>query len=235
MHFICFFTNAKVMQNIKHYTDIGQVRYVKNNKARNLSIRINPQGDIRVTIPRYLSLRKAESFLFSKRGWILKKQKELKAKARSAKPVREGDFLEVRGKQIRIVLENQLDRVEEAVWRILLREGKGYLPGRVAELAEEHGFKITGVKIRRMKTRWGSCSNKNGINLNSWLVMLPDYLSDYVILHELVHTRQKDHSPRFWEMLDQLNGGQSKRLRKELRSQSIMLINTEDQLGGQVE
>jgi predicted metal-dependent hydrolase len=73
-----------------------------------------------------------------------------------------------------------------------------------------------------MKTRWGSCTAGKGINLNSWLVMLPEYLSDYVILHELVHTKIPDHSSRFWEELDGITGGQSKKYRKELRSQQIM-------------
>ena len=76
-----------------------------------------------------------------------------------------------------------------------------------------------------MKSRWGSCTVKNGINLNSWLLMLPDYLSDYVILHELAHTRYRDHGPRFWEYLDVLTEGRSKELRKELRAQQIMLID----------
>jgi predicted metal-dependent hydrolase len=119
------------------------------------------------------------------------------------------------------------DGTEEAIWRILQVEALAYLPGRVEALAQKHGFRISGVKIRRMKTRWGSCSAKNGINLNSWLVMLPDHLSDYVILHELVHTGYKDHSAGFWESLDMLTGGHSKRLRKELRRQQIMSVDAE--------
>ena len=69
---------------------------------------------------------------------------------------------------------------------------------------------------------------KNSITLNSWLMMLPDYISDYVILHELVHIRHRDHSKKFWEALDLVTGGSSKMLRKELRGQRIMLINPED-------
>jgi len=73
-----------------------------------------------------------------------------------------------------------------------------------------------------MYTRWGSCTVKRSINLNSWLVMLPEHLSDYVILHELVHTRFPDHSIKFWKELDAVTGGQSKMLRRELRSKQIM-------------
>jgi predicted metal-dependent hydrolase len=125
-------------------------------------------------------------------------------------------------------LENGVANVEEAIWRILLKEGKSYLPGRVRELAGANGFKITGIKVRQMKTRWGSCTAKNSINLNSWLMMLPDHLVDYVILHELVHTIHRNHSPAFWETLDKLTPGDSKQLRKELRQNRIMSIDPEN-------
>ena len=127
-----------------------------------------------------------------------------------------------------MVLQGEEKSVEDAIWRILLEEGKTYLPGRVKELAFAHNFEVTGVKIRKMKTRWGSCTIKNSINLNSWLMMLPDHLMDYVILHELTHTRHRDHSKKFWEALDQVTEGTSKMLRKELRTQRIMLINSEN-------
>ena len=131
-------------------------------------------------------------------------------------------MLDVRGRSIPIELKNGDGSLEEAIWRILLQEAREYLPGRAEALAKLHGFSISGVKVRRMKTRWGSCTPKNSINLNSWLMMLPEYLSDYVILHELVHTRIPDHSSRFWEELDGITGGMSKRYRKELRSRQIM-------------
>jgi len=114
------------------------------------------------------------------------------------------------------------DTIEAAIWRILQKEALQYLPERVNELSENFGFKITDLKIRRMRTRWGSCTPRKSINLNSWLVMLPDHLSDYVILHELVHTRFPDHSRRFWEELDGVCGGGSKKLRRELKNHQIM-------------
>lgn len=215
------------MEIIKHYAAIGQVRYVKNNRAKNLSIRISRTGDVRVTVPRYMSMKKAESFLMVKRDWVLRKLDEQQARNETFRAFREGDLLDIRGNRIPLTTGNG-ESIEDAVWRILLQEAKHYLPHRTTELAGLHGFTISGVKIRRMKTRWGSCSTRNGINLNSWLMMLPDHLSDYVILHELVHTRYKDHSRQFWKMLDQLTGGQSKALRKELRNRPIMSIHTED-------
>lgn len=211
-------------ENIIYYRDIGDVHYIHNRRAKNLAIRINQQGEVRVTIPRYVSRRKAEAFLMLKKGWIVRKLSEINHISHMGQMLKEGDVIDVRGKIIPVVLKKDSVDVEEAVWRILLKEARDYLPGRVAMLAAMHGFSITGVKVRRMKTRWGSCTAKNTINLNSWLVMLPESLSDYVILHELMHTRHRDHSKRFWEALDRITDGSSKMFRKELRGQQIMFF-----------
>ena len=218
-------------ENIVNYHQIGDVRYVQNRQAKNLSIRINQQGEVRVTIPRYVSRRKAETFLMSKRHWILAKLSEIKPANGEKRILKDGDLLNVRGKAIPIVLKKDSGDVEEAVWSILLEEARDYLPDRVEELATQNGFRYSSVKVRRMKNRWGSCTAKNAINLNSWLVMLPEQLSDYVILHELVHTRHRDHSKSFWEALDRVTEGSSKMLRKELRGQRILFFPENDKPG----
>lgn len=204
------------------------MRYVQNRRAKNLSIRINQQGEVRVTIPRYVSRKRAEAFLMSKKTWILRKLSEINHAVETSQMPVAGERISVRGKEIPILLQKGDRDIEDAIWRILLQEGQEYLPGRVKELAAIHGFRFTGVKVRRMKTRWGSCTQKNGINLNSWLMMLPEPLSDYVILHELVHTVHRDHGRRFWEALDERTNGHSRQLRKELRQRRIMLIHPED-------
>ncbi len=74
---------------------------------------------------------------------------------------------------------------------------------RLAELARRHGFSYNKVFVRNQRTRWGSCSGHNNINLNVNLIRLPAELRDYTLLHELVHTRIKNHGPQFWEALGQ--------------------------------
>jgi predicted metal-dependent hydrolase len=93
------------------------------------------------------------------------------------------------------------------------------------ELAKIHSIKYTRASIRNQKTKWGSCSAKNNISLNINLVRLPDELRDYVILHELVHTRFKNHSKMFWAELDRFVGGsprdslrRAKELSKKLKN-----------------
>lgn len=209
-------------QNILHYKGIGDVNYARSSRARNLSIRINQQGEVRVTIPRFVSQKRAERFFISKEQWVRQRLNGFKLKdCRKLLPADGGSF-QIRGKEYTVQLQRGDEDVEAVIWRLLHKEAGRYLPGRVSELSEKHGFKITGLKIRRMKTRWGSCTARNSINLNSWLVMLPEHLSDYVILHELVHTRVPDHSKRFWDELDSVTGGVSKILRTELRSHQIM-------------
>lgn len=209
-------------QNILHYKGLGDVSYVRSPRARNLSIRINQRGEVRVTMPRLVSQRKAERFFLSKKDWVLKRLNGMKHMDCSRTLPLEGGTIQIRGRDFPVHLIRGDVDVEAAIWRMLRIEAMRYLPDRVRELSEKHAYKISGLKIRKMKSRWGSCTARKSINLNSWLVMLPVYLSDYVILHELVHTRIPDHSPGFWKELDGLCGGQSKQCRRELRSQQIM-------------
>jgi len=97
------------------------------------------------------------------------------------------------------------------------KEAKACLPQRVRLLAESHGFSYRKVTIKNHKSRWGSCSAVNNINLSLHLMRLPDDLVDYVILHELVHTEIKNHSPAFWHRLEQICPG-TRALRRRLRS-----------------
>ena len=106
--------------------------------------------------------------------------------------------------------------VEEA-WRI---EAKSWLPERTEQLAGKFGFRCGKVTVRDSRTRWGSCSWDNNISLSLHLMMLPDHLIDYVILHELVHTVHKNHGKGFWQMLDTITGGVQK-LEKEINSYQI--------------
>ena len=87
---------------------------------------------------------------------------------------------------------------------------------RLRQLAAAHGFAYNRVFVKNQRTLWGSCSARNNINLNVSLVRLPEELRDYVLAHELVHTRHKNHSPVFWKALDTIVGD-SKALRRKLR------------------
>jgi len=90
-------------------------------------------------------------------------------------------------------------------------------------LAEEYGFEYNKVFVKNQKTRWGSCSERNNINLNIALAGLTDELRDYVLLHELLHTRIKNHSKKYWSELDKRLGRRAKDLDKQLRKHRLGL------------
>ena len=105
----------------------------------------------------------------------------------------------------------------KVVTEALRKQAKTLLSHRLHELAAEHGFSYARVSINSARTRWGSCSSRGHINLSLYLMTLPQRLSDYVLLHELCHTREMNHGPRFWSLMDQVTRQQSHALRAELR------------------
>ncbi len=105
----------------------------------------------------------------------------------------------------------------KVVTEALRKQAKAILPPRLRELAARHGFHYTRISITSARTRWGSCSNKGHINLSLYLMILPLRLSDYVLLHELCHTREMNHGTRFWTLMNEVTRQQSGTLRNELR------------------
>lgn len=99
----------------------------------------------------------------------------------------------------------------------LRRNAKIILPPRLYELSVKHNLPYKSVKINSSSGRWGSCSVRGNINLSYYLVLLPKYLIDYVLLHELTHTREMNHGERFWALLNELTDGKAQALRRELR------------------
>ncbi|MDL2256075.1 M48 family metallopeptidase [Parabacteroides sp. OttesenSCG-928-K15] len=108
-------------------------------------------------------------------------------------------------------------QIRDILKNVLRHEAKRLLPQRLSLLATKHGFSFSGVKITSSLTRWGSCNSRQSINLSLHLMQLPWHLIDYVILHELCHTREMNHSPRFWALMDSVTDGQAKALRQELK------------------
>jgi predicted metal-dependent hydrolase len=94
---------------------------------------------------------------------------------------------------------------------------KRELPPRLKELADKHGFRYTRVTLRDSHSRWGSCSNRASISLSIYLQLLPQHLIDYVLLHELCHTIELNHSDRFWALMDKVTDKKAKRLREQLK------------------
>ena len=170
---------------------IGLVLFERSFRARNINIRIKSPSKVRVAVPIGVSFEKAKKVAISKRGWIKRNIKKFSNQ---------------------INLNNQLESID-------LGAAKRYLIDRLDYLARLHSFNYNKITIRNQKTRWGSCSADNNISLNIKLACLPKLLIDYVIMHELVHTKIKNHSPSFWSFLDKYIPG-AKKIDKSLKRYS---------------
>lgn len=177
---------------IIEFERIGPVLFEKSKRAKQINISVKPPAIVRVAIPKGISFEKAKYFTHSKIGWIYKHL-------------------------LKIQLRPKIHLFDKPVNKPAAKE---FLEGRIKELAEKFGFVYNKVTIRNQKTRWGSCSGKNNINLNMQLMNIPNYLLDYVILHELVHIKVKNHSPLFWGSLD-IYVGNAKAIDKELKKYSL--------------
>ena len=213
---------------IVHIEDVGPVKIVKNPRSRRINLSIKPFEGVRLSIPGRVSYDKAFDVLQEKIPWIIKnlpKVKEMEKKKTvysDSNPFRTRDHVlqlcvwqksnvSVTISQNKILIKYPetmqiedvavQDAAREGIIRALRKEAKRYLPARVQEYSKKFNFKYNEVFVKNMKTRWGSCSGKNNINLNIQLMRLPEELMDYVIVHELCHTVQKNHSKKFWDLL----------------------------------
>jgi len=175
--------------------EIGSVDFALSKRAKYLRITITHDGKIRLTIPSGMPMKKAQQFLSSKIPWIKKHLRHLKE------------------------LENTEKNTPPP--KINKLQARAALIKRLAELRDLHGFKYNKVTIRNQKSKWGSCSSKNNISLNINLIRLPTELMDYVILHELLHTRIKQHGKKFWTELDKYTDFSAKELNKRLKKHQL--------------
>ena len=166
---------------------------IKSLRAKKLSMTIKPSKPIRVTIPRHISYKAAQQFVESNIDWLKKAYKRVQ-KAHELQ----------QGNRIKLPI-------------IHLPLAKKHLIDRLQHLARTHNFKYNRATIRTQKTIWGSCSHANNISLNANLIRLPQHLQDYVILHELVHTKVKSHQIKFWRTLDKYTQCNSKLIDKQLK------------------
>lgn len=178
---------------------MNEPRLICSPRARRITISVRPSGEVRLTYPRGADVERALRFYDEKREWVER------ALARFA--AREA------------CCPRKVCTAEEI--EALRKAAKVDLPHRIERIAEATGLRYTKLSIRAARTKWGSCSSANAISLSLFLMALPEYLRDFVILHELCHTVHHNHSPRFHALLDRLCGGRERTLQRELRNYRI--------------
>jgi len=236
--------NKKIIET----KDIGIVHFVKYKTAKSLKIILKPGCPVKITIPEHVSFNSAKEFLNSKKYWIKENLVKIKQKEEEKKfYLTETTELKTKYHVLKIVKhpENSYKyRLKEGIleffcpenidikspiaqeailWALtetLRHEAKKYLPERIKILSEKHGFEYKKLFIKNLKSKWGSCSSENNINLNLHLMKLPDELIDYVILHELAHTKEKNHGKNFWCLMNKLVLD-AKKTDKDLKNYSV--------------
>jgi len=175
--------------------DVGDVLLERSYRAKHINISVKPPSKVRVAVPVGVEFAKAQRIAEQRIDWI-KKQLRKYSQSKAKQLLKKLD-----GNELIIV--------------------KKYLRDRVEYLAKRHGFQYNKLAFKSMMTRWGSCSPKNNISLNLLMAELTKDLQDYIILHELLHTRIKDHGKGFWLELDRLTGD-AKGIQKELKEKYIL-------------
>jgi predicted metal-dependent hydrolase len=169
---------------------MGEVIFKRSTKAKHLIIRVKEDLNITVSVPKNITLKRAIDFVKYQENRILKTIINIKKK-------------------------KNIDK-ENAIDLIPIEKAKEMIIKRVTFLAKIHNFEFNKISVKNQKTIWGSCSVKNNLNFNYKIASLPKELTDYIIFHELVHTRIKNHGKNFWDSLDTYIPD-SRSFRKKLR------------------
>ncbi|MDR0668432.1 MAG: M48 family metallopeptidase [Prevotellaceae bacterium] len=238
-------------QIIRHPV-LGEVHLRKLSLARTLKIRMQYGKNIVVILPLQTTFKEAEAFLNEKIEWVLrsKEQIEAKYKGKQRRFTPDASFTTF-SRTVRLLPEMRLNvrvqitddtvfiyypshrpidseplqaAIRKAVEHAWTVEAHEVLPSRIKQLTAQSGLSFKQLLIKRVTSYWGLCASDNTITLNIHLMHLPPHLIDYVILHELCHTKHKNHGPRFWNLLNGLTGGQAKNYAKELKDYDTRLF-----------
>ncbi|MEI8315425.1 MAG: SprT family zinc-dependent metalloprotease [Verrucomicrobiota bacterium] len=191
------------------------IKFVRNRTARRYIIRVQPDGSIRATVPRVGSLREARLFAERHTDWIAQQLEKRQAQPGQSTTWQDGTEILYRGEKLKLsVSPNQQGpvarfgdqtvhvagaaNIRTAIERHLRQLATVELTAQTLALAKLHGLTIARITVRSQRSRWGSCSRRGTISLNWRLVQMPVAVRDYIIIHELMHRRQMNHSPGFW-------------------------------------
>ncbi len=201
-----------------------QVVIYKRRGCHNLRLSITPEGRVKVTIPAWAAYRAGLEFARSKQDWIrahshqptvlmhgqaIGKYHHLRLVSADGitRPTSRLTANEIIVRYPSLALPSHPDVqavAKRAGLKALRQQADQLLPKRLDELAVQHGFPYKSVSARWLKSRWGSCDTEKHIVLNIFLLQLPWDLIDYVLLHELTHTRVLRHGPDFWQILEEV-------------------------------
>lgn len=219
--------------------DLGVIALRKSAKATRYTLKI-ANGKIEAVMPEQGEEKQMLAFIEEKREQLIKALIKRPAREQLNESTvlqtntfrlhifcteRSGFYMKLEQGVLHIACPSQTDFSDEHVQEILydllgralFHVAKLVLPWRLRNLAVRNKFTYSGVRVSKSKTSWGSCNARKSISLSRSLMLLPDHLIDYVLLHELCHTKEMSHNERFWKLMDAVTDNQSKALRQELK------------------
>jgi predicted metal-dependent hydrolase len=217
--------------------EIGELVLSKRRGTKNIRLSISPAGQARVGLPAWAPYSVGINFAKSRSDWINRHKL-----SHRTPPLNDGSAIG-KSNRMRYVYDPKRTKTTtrvmpglvkitsnlpisdpavqkksiQAAERALKKEAETLLPLRLAELASRHGFKYESVRIKKLSSRWGSCSSDKVIALNYFLMQLPWQMIDYVLVHELIHTKHLNHSQRFWTDFETVLPG-AKQVRKQMKT-----------------
>lgn len=174
-----------------------QIEYRVSTRAKRLRIAVHHDGHVVVVRPRRMSARIAEQFVRDRKSWI--EEKVAYFMKRKARVLRETPQVALVGTYVKYK-----------------EEARALVHARLAHYNQFYNFTYHTVAIRNQKSRWGSCSKRGNLNFNYKIALLPPYLADYIVVHELCHLGELNHSEKFWQLVARTTPTY-KEMRKELR------------------
>ena len=217
---------------------VGAVKLYKRKGSRSIRLSVSSAGEVRVSLPYWLSYDAGAKFALSKVGWIQSQLQERNTTLlKHGQPIGKSHHLyfvsddqamrvttRIDGSEIRVTHPERLEAsdsglqkaAERAAVRALRNQAERLLPQRLRALADARGFTYKSVCVKQLTGRWGSCDTDRNIVLSLFLVQLPWHLIDYVLLHELTHTKALHHGPDFWQEFER-HLPHAKQLRREIK------------------
>ena len=166
--------------------------FVKSKRAKRTNLTMYPDGKLKVTVPRFATHLAAERLIKYKRDWIVK------------------NLAKVLKRDIKV-----LPKIKTKELSLYKNKAREILEEKVEKFNKHYNFAFKKIFVKNHKSQWGSCSTYGNLNFNYKLLFLPDHLIDYIVVHELCHLKEHNHSRDFWNLVSE-TVGDYKKINKEL-------------------
>lgn len=227
--------------SVVNLEEIGEIKIYRRKGQKNIRLKVDNDGSIKLSLPWYVSKKVGLMYARSKKAWL---SEQLKSHAGSISEIEyigvykvEITHINAKRPSARIedksILINLPDHLPEdkkilktvyVIEEVLRKKAEKELAPKLKEIANENNIQVKSIKVKKLKSRWGSCDSKKNITLNLFLSQLPDNVWEYVLCHELAHTKHLNHSRHFWNYVKELNPNYVQH-RKELRKFSPGKLN----------